>query len=272
MTLSKFLTSAAVAALLSGAAVAQENSTDSATGMGTDSTGMATDSTGMTDTGTGYADAAAEAPQSLEEMTVGQVVGRSVVDPEGNTIGEIDYVVEQPEGVAGVIGIGGFLGLGEYTVAIQMDEFEYAPEEATFMLNTDKETLKERPEFDESNVEGLPDDTQMASVLPTEDETSAEGSSDMSGSADAASGDSEADTGSEDAAAADTGASDAMSEDDAAADTGAADTATEEEGASAEEPAADPEQDAAAGDASDAAEDEATAAEPVEEDTDADQS
>ena len=179
MTLSKFLTSAAVAALLTGAASAQDTTTDTGTdmGTGTESTGMADTgtSTGMTDSGTGYAegDAAAQAPQSLEEMTVGQVIGRSVVDPEGNTIGEIDYVIEQPEGVAGVIGIGGFLGLGEYTVAIQMDEFEYSAEEATFMLDTDKETLKQRPEFDESNAESLPDDTQMASILPTEDETSA---------------------------------------------------------------------------------------------------
>ena len=161
MTLSKFLTSAAVAALLTGAASAQDTTTESGTGTATgteQSTGMSDTGTGtgMTDTSGTYAEgeAAAEAPKSIEEMTVGQVIGRSVVDPEGNTIGEIDYVIEQPEGVAGVIGIGGFLGLGEYTVAIQMDEFEYSPEETTLMLDTDKETLKERPEFDESIAAG----------------------------------------------------------------------------------------------------------------------
>ena len=36
----------------------------------------------------------------------------------------IDYVIEQNGDLAGVIGIGGFLGLGEYTVAVALNEFE----------------------------------------------------------------------------------------------------------------------------------------------------
>ena len=204
MTLSKFLTSAAVAALLTGAASAQDTTTESGTGTATgteQSTGMSDTGTGtgMTDTSGTYAEgeAAAEAPKSIEEMTVGQVIGRSVVDPEGNTIGEIDYVIEQPEGVAGVIGIGGFLGLGEYTVAIQMDEFEYSPEETTLMLDTDKETLKERPEFDESNAESLPDDTQMASLM-SGDDAADDSASDMSGSDDGAATSTDMEDGAED--------------------------------------------------------------------------
>lgn len=277
MTLSKFLTSAAVAALLTGAASAQDTTTEGNADMAAEteqSTGM-TDtgtgtSTGMSDSGTGYAEGEqmAEAPKSIEEMTVGQVIGRSVVDPEGNTIGEIDYVIEQPEGVAGVIGIGGFLGLGEYTVAIQMDEFDYSPEQTTLMLDTDKETLKERPEFDESGAESLPDDTQMSSLMSGDSDVADDGGSDMSGSDDgaAASTDMEEGADTETDAAADT---DAASEDEAAAEEGAA---TEEDGASAEDPAADTEQDAAADTETEQSDESTAADENMEEETDADQS
>ncbi|QEW22902.1 hypothetical protein LA6_005136 [Marinibacterium anthonyi] len=101
---------------------------------------------------------------SIDEMTVGDVVGTVVYGPEGDRIGEIDYVVAQPEGPAGVIGIGGFLGLGEYTVAIGLDEFDMA-DDGSFTLAMDKETLKSMPEFDESGVEGLPDDMAIADLM-----------------------------------------------------------------------------------------------------------
>ena len=101
---------------------------------------------------------------SIDEMTVGDVVGTVVYGPEGDRIGEIDYVVAQPEGPAGVIGIGGFLGLGEYTVAIGLDEFTLQ-DDGTFMLPMEKEILKDMPEFDESGVEGLPDETLVADLM-----------------------------------------------------------------------------------------------------------
>lgn len=101
---------------------------------------------------------------SIDEMTVGDVVGTKVFGPEGDRIGEIDYVVAQPEGPAGVIGIGGFLGMGEYTVAIGLDEFQMA-DDGTFTLAMDKETLKSMPEFDETGVEGLPDDMAIADLM-----------------------------------------------------------------------------------------------------------
>lgn len=152
MTFTKLMTSAAVVALLSGPALAQDAVTDPATDPGA---------------GTTYADPVTPAPlfTSIDEMTVGDVLGMIVYGPDGDRIGEIDYVVPHGDGYAGVIGIGGFLGLGEYTVAIPLEEFQLAPEGASFTLDTDKETLEQTPEFDESGAESLPDETLVADLI-----------------------------------------------------------------------------------------------------------
>lgn len=156
MTFSKLMTSAAVVALLSGPALSQDTVTDPATDPGT---------------GTTYADPVTPAPlfTSIDEMTVGDVIGMIVYGPDGDRIGEIDYVVPHGDGYAGVIGIGGFLGLGEYTVAIPLEEFQLAPEGASFTLDTTKETLEQTPEFDESGAESLPDETLVADLIDRDD-------------------------------------------------------------------------------------------------------
>lgn len=102
---------------------------------------------------------------SFEEMTVGDVVGLLVRSPEDERIGEIDYVIQPAGGLEAVIGIGGFLGLGEYTVAIPLEDFELVDGGASLSLATDKETLKSQPEFDESGVEGIDPEVPIADLM-----------------------------------------------------------------------------------------------------------
>ena len=109
---------------------------------------------------------------SIQEMTVGDVLGMIAYDPDGNKIGEIDYVITPASGPMAVIGIGGFIGLGEYTVALPLDEFKLSPDARYFTLQTDKATLKSQPEFDESTALGLPRDRMIAEIMsgqPTEE-------------------------------------------------------------------------------------------------------
>ncbi|WP_425051615.1 hypothetical protein [Psychromarinibacter sp. S121] len=165
MKLKNLTMGAALAALVAGGAFAQDTSTE---------TDMATEPPAMTDggdmaNGTDMMDgtAAEQAPvfASIEEMTVGDVVGMVAYDPEGTKIAEIDYVVNPADGAAAVLGIGGFLGLGEYTVALPLEDFQLSEDGTFFTLATDKETLKSQPEFDEANVEGLPDDMPIADLM-----------------------------------------------------------------------------------------------------------
>ncbi|KAA9006756.1 putative sodium/potassium/calcium exchanger [Histidinibacterium aquaticum] len=136
-------------------------SEDAATGEGD---GMSTD---MTEGDTGMAEEGQ--PTSIAEMTVGEFIGLVVFSPEDERIGEIDYVVEQDGGLAGVIGIGGFLGLAEYTVAIPIEEFQLREEGDSLGLDATRDALRERPEFDETGVEGLEDDVVLGDMMESEE-------------------------------------------------------------------------------------------------------
>ena len=195
MTLKTLMMTAAASAFIAGGAIAQDTS---ATGADPNAT------TGMS------ADAPAIIPKftSLSEMTVGDIIGENVYDPNGDTIGDIDYIVGRGDGGANaVIGIGGFLGLGEYTVALPLEDFTYDADQQMVKLDTTKEALKEQPEFDESDAESLPDETRLSDLMASAD-TSAPA------------------TTTEGAAATSDSATGSMTDDNTATDTPAADTAT----------------------------------------------
>ncbi|GFE49384.1 hypothetical protein So717_11370 [Roseobacter cerasinus] len=101
----------------------------------------------------------------MSTMVVGDLIGKNVAEANGEVVGEIDYIIRDGDKLAAVIGIGGFLGLGEYTVAIPLNEFDMTAEEDTLKLANWTETeLEAQPEFDETNVEGLPDDMPIDQI------------------------------------------------------------------------------------------------------------
>jgi hypothetical protein len=184
MTLKDMMLGSAIAALVAGGAIAQtadtttpesgsateepmtapESSMDSNTGTAAESTpdagstmapeaGIAAD--GENDTTMGAETDMAQEPASINEMTVDQVVGSSVVGIDDETVGDINYVVEQTDGLAFVIGVGGFLGLGEYSVAIPADQFSMNDEGDLALTSMTKEELETMPEFDDEGVEDL---------------------------------------------------------------------------------------------------------------------
>ena len=94
-------------------------------------------------------------------MTVGDIVGmdvRATAGGEDDDVGEIDYVVQGAVSLEAVIGIGGFIGLGEYTVALPLGAFSIDPQdEATLIIDGfTEEQLEAMPEVDESELEALP--------------------------------------------------------------------------------------------------------------------
>ncbi|MEL6466356.1 MAG: PRC-barrel domain-containing protein [Pseudomonadota bacterium] len=125
----------------------------------TDELPLTADSEAPTDpvTETGMEDA--EIAEATTEMTVADMLGMNVLSANDEVIGEIDYVVNALDGQAAVIGIGGFLGLGEYTVAIDVDEFAMTEDDQLKLSQYTEEELEAMPQFDETGVESLPDDT-----------------------------------------------------------------------------------------------------------------
>ncbi|MGR3434167.1 MAG: PRC-barrel domain-containing protein [Shimia sp.] len=91
---------------------------------------------------------------TFEGMTVSQLIGMPVDGESGDRVGEIDYIIEQADGLAAVIGVGGFLGLGEYTVALPLDRFERT-EDRLMLTGMSEEELRAMPEIDESELTAL---------------------------------------------------------------------------------------------------------------------
>ncbi|GGL54859.1 hypothetical protein [Wenxinia marina] len=230
MSIRTILMSAATSALLAGGALAQETTTEPAP---------------MPEGDPAMGDMAATAEPSftsLEEMTVGQVIGMRTEDPAGESIGEIDYVIDGEQGLEAVIGIGGFLGLGEYTVALPLEDFQLNADFSAFVLDTTREALEGQPEIDESGLESLPSELVVGDLM-------AEAGMDAGTAADAPA--TAADTDPETAAENPTAEDGAVPEaddgeamtDDAMADDAMTDDAMAEESADSEEPVEDTEED-----------------------------
>ncbi len=96
---------------------------------------------------------------------VSELIGATVYDRSGDeaqSIGEInDLIVEEDSNVsAAIIGVGGFLGIGQKDVAVSFDALEMTTDEEGdryVILQTTKETLEAAPTFDR--------DTAMAPAM-----------------------------------------------------------------------------------------------------------
>lgn len=100
------------------------------------------------------------------DVSVGDIRNMDVIGANGNDVGEIDYVFQSDSGeYQAVIGIGGFLGLGEHTVALPLSAFSMGPEADTLMLDGyTEDELGAMQEVDESGLTGLPDDHVISDV------------------------------------------------------------------------------------------------------------
>lgn len=136
-------------------------------------------------------DQAAQAPAAgsgyLTEQAEGQIaastyIGQTVYNAADESIGEINDVIFTMDGSveAAVIGVGGFLGIGEKNVAVPLDTIAIAevPNSADLKLTTQEtaDTLKAAPEFKtksqqiaEQNANAPVDTTTTSSTAPATD-------------------------------------------------------------------------------------------------------
>lgn len=91
--------------------------------------------------------------QSNDQISAEDYIGTTVYNANNESIGEInDLIIEKNGGVAAaVIGVGGFLGMGEKNVAVPMSNIMVAPgedgTELKLTTNETMDTLKSAPEF-----------------------------------------------------------------------------------------------------------------------------
>lgn len=90
--------------------------------------------------------------QSETQISANDYIGKSVYTAEDESVGDInDLILEQDGGiVAAVIGVGGFLGIGEKSVAVDFLSLEHsvaADNTWRWVLPTTAEALEAAPEF-----------------------------------------------------------------------------------------------------------------------------
>lgn len=249
----KLLATTAVATLLATGAMAQTD-----TGTGT-----------ATGTGTGTT-TAAPAEQPMEKKAEGDLasnlIGKTVYNGTGDdaeNIGEVNDLVIGKDGqvTAIVVGVGGFLGLGEKSVALEYDAVERAQkdDDEWLVVETTTDALKAQEEFDPDAYEPMPADADVSETKPVSKEElgaapsgddaaagSDEGGADASGGAAMESDDSSGAASGEDSGG-------AMSDDGASSDSGSGSgAATEGSGDADSSMKSDDSSGAASGDDSDA--------------------
>ncbi|MDO1581188.1 PRC-barrel domain-containing protein [Rhizobium oryzicola] len=90
--------------------------------------------------------------QTPTQISANDYIGQGIYNGENKSIGNVkDLILEQNGGiVAAVVGVGGFLGLGEKDVAVPMDKITVNREDGNKLRLTTTETaeaLKSAPEF-----------------------------------------------------------------------------------------------------------------------------
>lgn len=89
--------------------------------------------------------------QAPGEWRIANYVGKPIVNATGDKIGDINDVLFDRSGkiTTVVIGVGGFLGLGEKRVALPFEAITYSEEDGKrlIMVPLSKQTLQSAPEF-----------------------------------------------------------------------------------------------------------------------------
>lgn len=106
------------------------------------------------------------------EMLASSLIGSTVEDPAGEPLGDINDVVLTDQGIVDgvVIGVGGFLGIGEKEVAVSFDAIKQATDadgNIVLTLNTTAGELESAPQY--VKVAGLRQDQMPERSLPPQE-------------------------------------------------------------------------------------------------------
>ncbi|MGF1611195.1 MAG: PRC-barrel domain-containing protein [Kiloniellales bacterium] len=97
-------------------------------------------------------------PMSEQELATraDEIIGQQVVNQQGEEIGEInDLVVDENNQPYAVIGIGGFLGIGERNVAVPVSNLEFGADQVVYNGFSTAEEFETMPEYQEGTWRSL---------------------------------------------------------------------------------------------------------------------
>ncbi len=141
---------------------------------------VATGAVAQTSTTTGTGAPAAAPTEQPTEMVVRadghlatDLIGKTVYNGTGEdaeNIGEVNDLVLDEEGEVSaiVVGVGGFLGIGQKEVALEYDLVEWAEQDGDrwLVVETTADALKAQEEFDRSAYRPMPADAEVSEAKP----------------------------------------------------------------------------------------------------------
>ena len=91
------------------------------------------------------------------EWRTSKLIGSKVQNKAGESIGDINEIILASDGsaAAAVIGVGGFLGMGEHQVAVQFKSLKIGRDtngNSVITLDTTKDALKSAPSWSKTNT------------------------------------------------------------------------------------------------------------------------
>lgn len=92
--------------------------------------------------------------ENREIVKSGEIIGTKVINAEKENLGEIaEVVIDKQSGKVSylVLDFGGFLGFGNKFFAVPWNLFLYNNKDNHFILNVDKQRLKDAPGFDKEH-------------------------------------------------------------------------------------------------------------------------
>ena len=92
---------------------------------------------------------AASSTQKPGQVDAQKLIGRNVTNAQNETVGEIESLMVDQDGKirSAILGIGGFLGLGERHVAVSWDQLSVAPNGDRVTVNMTRDQARALPEF-----------------------------------------------------------------------------------------------------------------------------
>jgi type IV secretory pathway VirB10-like protein len=90
--------------------------------------------------------------QKPDELLASKLIGRPTVNSQDETIGNVNDLVTDRSGkvIGALIGVGGFLGIGEKHVAVRFEDLKFTRDDkdnVNVTLNISKETLASAPAY-----------------------------------------------------------------------------------------------------------------------------
>lgn len=145
-------------------ATTDQSATTTTTDQSATGTTATTDQTASTDTtAAGQQEQALAAPSGL---LASNLIGTTVYSQDDQSIGDINDIILSQEGQATqvIVGVGGFLGMGEKDVVLDMSKLQIAATDdgnVKVMTQTSQEELKNLPAFAKPDQQGQQQDQQQ---------------------------------------------------------------------------------------------------------------